>query len=179
MGEAANVESIDALKYFRVAVIKFTEAASTALNDSESDLHDMLRWLENEQLAHWQGQIRKGHDALERAKEALRMKRLYRDSAGRIPAAIEEEKALRLAQFRMEEAERKVQAVKKFTRILQKEIDSYRGATQPLATFLTSQMPVAAARLNEYIKTLEAYIMVAPPDDSAPPAPPAEEHQGS
>src|SRR5215471_3698773 len=105
MAGSAHVESIEALKYFRVSLIKFAETAASALSNAESDTRDMMNWLENEQHAHWQGQIRKRHDLVERAREELRMKKVFRDSAGRVPSAIEEEKALRLAQIRLEEAE--------------------------------------------------------------------------
>src|SRR5262245_19010400 len=121
-----RVESIDALRLFRVALIKFKETAGTALCDAESDMQDMLKWLETEQLTHWQTQIRKRHDVLEKAREQLRSKRLFRDAAGRIPYASEEEKAVRLAQVRIEEAEQKLAAVKKYTRVLRREMDIYK-----------------------------------------------------
>ena len=73
MSEGARVESIDALKHFRVALFKFQEAANAALADAEGDLSSTLNWLENEQYMFWQNQIRKRHELLERAKEAVRM----------------------------------------------------------------------------------------------------------
>jgi hypothetical protein len=181
MSESAHIESIDALRHFRVALIKFAESAMSALGDAESDMINRLRWLENEQLSFWQLQIRRRHDELERAKEALRMKRLFRDSAGRTPHAVEEEKAVRLAQVRLEEAELKLANVKKYARILQKEIEVYKGLVQRLATTLQSEMPVAAAMLDGFVMTLENYIMLAPADQQpqAPrssPEPEGDEH---
>jgi hypothetical protein len=183
MSNSAHVESIDALKHFRVALIKFAEAAGSALADAEAEMQGMMRWLEHEQLSHWQTQIRKRHDLLERAKEALRMKRLFRDSSGRTPHAIEEEKAVRLAQVRVEEAEQKLLNVKKYTRVLQKELDVYKGAVQKVTVTVESELPVAATMLNGYVTTLENYVMLAPADTQAPAAPPAEpstdQQQGS
>ena len=161
MGESAHVESTEALREFRVALAKFVEACNSALSDAEGDLRDTLNWLENEQFSHWQGQIRKRQDLLDRAKEALRMKRLFKDSTGRTPQAVEEEKAVRLCQARVEEAEQKLQNVKKYTRVLQKEIDVYKGGIQRFSTSIQSDIPVAMALLDKWATTLEAYISLA------------------
>ena len=186
MSDGARVESIDALKHFRVALFKFQEAANTALGDAESDLHSTMNWLENEQYTYWQSQIRKRHEIVERCKEAVRMKKVFKDSTGRTPSAVEEEKALLLARRRFEEAETKFANVKKYTRVLQKETESYKGAVQRFATTVQSDIPVAAATLDTLVQTLEQYVMLAPGDASvnAPPstesnAPPPDEQAQS
>jgi hypothetical protein len=173
MSDGARVESIDALKHFRVALFKFQEAANAALGDAESDLHSTMNWLENEQYTFWQSQIRKRHEIAERCKEAVRMKKLFKDSTGRTPSAVEEEKALVMAQRRLEEANTKFANVKKYTRVLQKETESYKGSVQRFATTVQSEIPVAAATLDNLVQTLEQYVMLAPGDAQAS-APAAE-----
>ncbi len=167
MSESARVESIDALKHFRVALFKFAEAANVAMSDAESEMHHVQNWLDNEQLIHWQSQIRKRTDIVGRAKEAVRMKKLFKDSSGRTPSAVEEEKALRIAQARLEEAEQKLLAVKKYTRVLQRETQSYKGSVQRFATTVQSDLPVAAATLDGLIGSLEAYVALTPADAAA------------
>jgi hypothetical protein len=173
MSEGANIDSIDTLKMFRVALFKFAEAANAALGDAESDMQQTLNWLEHEQLSHWQTQIRKRHDILERAKEALRMKKLFKDSSGRTQSAVEEEKALRIAQARLEEAEQKLLNVKKYSRVLQRELQTYKGSVQRFATTIQSDIPVAATMLNQMLIALEQYVSLKPTDDLDIP-PPAE-----
>jgi hypothetical protein len=158
MSEGARIESIDTLKHFRIALVKFAESANVALQDAESDMQQTLNWLENEQLSHWQSQIRKRHDIVERCKEALRMKKLFKDASGRTPNAMEEEKALRAAQAKFEEAEQKLTATKKYSRVLQREIQSYKGAVQRFATSLSAEIPVAAATLDKLLVSLEQYV---------------------
>jgi hypothetical protein len=188
VAEGARVESIDALKHFRVALFKFQESANSALADAEGDLHSTLTWLENEQYMFWQNQIRKRHDLLERAKEALRMKKLFKDSSGRTPSAVEEEKAMLLAKRRLEEAEEKFNNVKKYTRVLQREIQTYKGSVQRFATTVQSDLPVAVAMLDSHVTTLEQYVMLAPGDaqaaspvgsESAPPPAADTEESGT
>ncbi len=82
MSEVARVESVDALKELRVALIKFAETANGALGDSESEVQRMQMWLENDQTSHWQRQIRKLTEVVSRAKEALRMKKVFKDATG-------------------------------------------------------------------------------------------------
>ncbi|HEY7086501.1 MAG TPA: hypothetical protein VH518_00350 [Tepidisphaeraceae bacterium] len=188
MAEGARVESIDALKHFRVALFKFQEAANAALADAEGDLSSTLNWLENEQYMFWQNQIRKRHELLERAKEAVRMKKLFKDSSGRTPSAVEEEKAMLMAKRRLEEAEEKFNNVKKYTRVLQREIQTYKGSVQRFATTVQSDLPVAVAMLDNHVTTLEQYVMLAPGDaqaaspvgsESVPPPPPETEETGT
>lgn len=158
MSEAARVESIDALKHFRIALFKFIESANASLNNGESELRQMQNWLENEQYSHWKGQIHKRHTQVERCKEAIRMKRIFKDAAGRTPNAIDEEKALRIAMVQMEEAEAKFANTKKYSRVLTKEIEVYKGAAQRFATTVQVDLPSAVAMLDQMLASLEAYV---------------------
>jgi|SRR5882672_965953 len=82
MSNPARVESIEALKMFRRAVIKFIEAANVALGDAESEMQRRLNWLENEQDSYWQGQIRKRQEDVSKARDAVRQKKIFKDFAG-------------------------------------------------------------------------------------------------
>jgi type II secretory pathway pseudopilin PulG len=162
MSEGARVESIESLQRMHVALVKFSEAIAIALADAEGELSRTQVWLETEQLSHWQGEIRKRHDTLERAKEAVRMKKLFKDSSGRTPSAVEEEKAARLAQQRLEEAQRKLEATKKYTKVLQREIQNYKGGVQRLATSLADGVPTALQTLSSYSEQLRRYVGYGP-----------------
>src|SRR3712207_6247238 len=113
MSEAARVDSIDALRRFRAAMIKFCDAANVALGDAEADMSRMQNWLENEQASHWQSQVRKRTEIVSKAKDAVRQKKIFKDATGRQQSALDEEKALKIAQARLEEAERKLKAVQR------------------------------------------------------------------
>src|SRR3954464_10011828 len=108
MSDFARVDSVDALRSFRTALVKFMETINVALGDVESDLRRTQVWLETEQLSHWQNQVRLRTEAVAKAKDAVRAKKLYKDSAGRLQSAIDEEKALNVAQRRLAEAEEKL-----------------------------------------------------------------------
>jgi hypothetical protein len=158
MGQSAHVESIDALKHFRVALWKFSEAANVALGDAEADLHRTLSWLENEQLAHWQGQVRKRTELVSRAKEAVRMKKVFKNAVGGRDSVVDEEKALAAAMRALQEAEQKLVSTKQWSRRLQKEILLYKGQVQRFSTSVQSDIPVAVSKLDGMVTALEAYV---------------------
>lgn len=157
-----RLDSVDALQDFRAALWKFIEKARTALGEAEADLQRTLMWLETEQRTYWQHQIHKRTEMVSRAREAVRAKKMFRNVDNTRPSAIEEEKALTIAQRGLEEAHQKSIAVKKYTQQLQKEILLYRGQTQRLASSLQVELPQGAAMLEQLIASVESYLGVAP-----------------
>jgi len=158
MSNTARVDSIDTLKVFRVALIKFGEEANAALASADAEMQRMVGWLERDQLSFWQMNLRKRQEGLSRAQEALRMKKLFPDSSGRFPTPVEEEKAVRKWKAAVEEAEQKIAACKKYVRVLQKAIMDYKGGVQRFATWVEAEVPNAVQRLDRMVGTLEAYV---------------------
>jgi hypothetical protein len=167
MSQIARVESVDALKEFRVALIKFAETANGALGDCESEVQRMQMWLENDQTSHWTSQIRKLTEVVSRAKEALRMKKVFKDATGSKGSYVDEEKALAKATRALDEAQQKMAATKSWARKFPKEASAFKGSIQRMSTFVLSDVPVAAAKLDRMTAALKAYIsFVAPSFDS-------------
>ena len=154
----ARVQSVDALKHFRVALWKFAELANVAIGDAESEVQRTVSWLQGEQQQFWQGQIRKRHEIVNRCKDAVRQKQLFKDSTGRTNSAVDELKALGIAQKRLAEAEQKLLNTKRHSAKLQKEMHMYKGAMQGFATAVASDLPNAVATLDRMVQSLEAYV---------------------
>ena len=74
MSGYARIDNVDALREFRTRLIKFAEVVQTALADAEGEMQRVLVWLETEANTYWSGQIRKRHEAVEKAKDAVRQK---------------------------------------------------------------------------------------------------------
>ena len=168
MGEGARVDSIDALKIFRVALIKFGEEANAALGSAEAEMQRMIGWLERDQVSYWTFQLRKRNEGLSRAQEALRNKKLFPDASGRFPTPVEEEKAVRKWKAAVEEAEQKLANCKKYARILQKAIMDYKGGVQRFSTWVQVETPNAVARLDRMVGKLEAYVALSVPSGGSP-----------
>jgi hypothetical protein len=161
MGESARIDSIAELRAFRVALIKFVDACNVALGDAESDMQRTHQWVERDQLAYWNGQLAKRAELVARAKEAVRMKKLYKSPTGSTQSVVEEEKALRKAIALHEEAGQKIVACKQWARRLQKEIMLYKGGVTRFTSTLGGDVPRALARLDAMASSLEAYATLA------------------
>jgi hypothetical protein len=160
MAQGARVESIDAIKQFRAALIKFAESGNVALTSADSDVDRTLSWLEREQSVYWAGQVRKRHEWVQRCEDAVRQKRLFKGFDGREQSAVDEMKALSNARRMREQAEEKVIAVKKAIQVLGKEGQLYKGRVQKLATTLQSDIPNAVRMLDAMIGHIEQYVSI-------------------
>lgn len=173
----AKVESIEAIANFKRALFKFAEAANAALTDAEADMVGVHRWLEHEQRVYWQNNVRKATELVARCEDALRQKRIFKDSSGRTPSAVDEEKALAKARRMKEHAEQRLENVKRYTPRLQREIMLYKGQVTRLATFVAADIPAAAAKLDKMVAALDAYVNLAGVDASvqSPVSQPSDE----
>src|SRR5580658_6878569 len=117
----AKVDDIDVILEFRMHLVKFITACNTALGDSETEIQRTVNWLENDQQFYWQGKVRSCKEDLSRALEALRQKQVFKDSTGRTPSAVEEQKAVVAAKKKLKEAEEKLAKTKSLAKQLQKQ----------------------------------------------------------
>jgi hypothetical protein len=164
MPDSARVESVDAIKAFRIALVRFAETAVTALADAESDLQRSLHWLESEQTVHWQSEIRRRTAIVVRCKDAIREKRLFKNAVGTYASTQEEEKALKIAQRQLEEAEEKFANTRKYAQRLHRELLLYKGQVQRFATVAEVELPTAAAWLTRVVDLLAGYTDLVPGD---------------
>ena len=167
MPQGANVQSIELLRELQTVLWKFREACVGSLDDVESDLRRTVIWLETEQDTYWKSQIRIRHEVLERAKEALRSKKIFKDASGRPQSVVEEQKALKIAMARMAEAEQKLANVRKWVRALQKEIELYKASVGRLSHSVESLVPAAVHQLDRLMTSLEAYVNLEIPQAAA------------
>jgi len=163
MSDGAHVENFDALKQFKAALRKFGEACDVALGDAESETHRMTNWVELEQSSYWQAQVRKRTELVSRCKDAVRQKRIFKDATGRPQSAVDEEKALKVAERALEEAQQKLTNVKRWSKALPREIELYKGSVQRFATTVRVDVPAAIHRLDKMLASLEAYASLAAP----------------
>lgn len=160
MPVGAKLDSTDAIKTLRVALIKFAELGNVAMSSADSDIDRMIGWLERDQASYWLNQHRKRAEAVTQAEDAVRQKRLFKGVDGTPQSAVDEMKALAIAKRRKEEAEQKLNSVKKALQILKKEAQLYRGRVQRLSTALQSDIPQAVHRLDNYMQHVDAYLAV-------------------
>jgi hypothetical protein len=161
MTQAAHVTSIDALEEFRTALLKFGNEAQAALCAAELEIRRTLDGLD-QQLRRWQTELRVRQEEVVRAKAELsRRKWGHRDGGG--PGTTDQEIALAKAQERLREAETKIETIRRWQRLLPREVHEYEGPARVLAAWLEANLRHTTAILESKIATLEAYAALLPP----------------
>ena len=158
---SAGVNSIDVIRVFRDGLCLFGDDCRAGLTAAEMDAHRASNWL-RDRMADWQLQLKRRKQDLSNAQaELFRMKL---SSAHSEPPGVTEKKELvRKAQRRVEEAEQKIVAIKKWMPVLQHAIEEYHGRSRGLTDILESGVPHALAMLDRMTEALDAYISLAPP----------------
>ncbi|MCG3136324.1 MAG: hypothetical protein HJJLKODD_00151 [Phycisphaerae bacterium] len=157
MAQFARVDKVQVLRDLRVAVCKFADVIKIGLDESDAEIQQMQSWLKNDRLPHWSAQARLRQELLTRAKLDLSRKQAEVSPLGGHPSCVDEKKALQKAKLRLEEAETKLEHTQRWIRELEREAFSYKGSTQALGNLVVLEVPVAIARLDQMIITLEAY----------------------
>jgi len=157
MRDFARVDSIDALKDFRVSLCKFADAIKVGLDEAESEIDRTAIWLKQDQYIHWKRQVRKYQELLTRARIELNRKQQQKTPLGGRYSCVDEKKALAAAKRRFEEAEQKFANVRRWTRQLEQETFAYKGVAQGLIQVVDADVPNALAQLDNMIAALESY----------------------
>jgi len=166
MNGAASVHSIPMLREFRAALATFATEAKESQSVNDMTVRRGIDWFQNDLLKFWQSELRKREDALVNAKAEYERCRMQ-SFGGRAPDCTDQKVAVKKAQVRLETAQEKLKAVKKWSRVLDEEAEEYRGQSQQLSDMMSGDMPKAIAELDRMLAALEAYLGVAAPMGSS------------
>jgi chromosome segregation ATPase len=159
MSQSAHVASIQILVDFQAALCTFSAEAREILSCAQMAVTRTQDWLEHQ--AHlWQAEVRRCEDAVSAARTELARRKMIR-IGDRAPDCTEQEKALRRALQRLDEAETKLATTRRWLPQLRRDIEEYTGATHQLSGFLEGEHPRALALLQMKIDALEAYVHLA------------------
>jgi hypothetical protein len=165
MADLVRVESIDALKRFRAALCKFAEITGAGLDEAEFEIQRTGFWVKQDQQVHWKRQAAHRTELVTRAKLALKQKESQKTALGGRYSCVDEMKALAAAERALEEARRKQESVRRWSRVLDEESFAFQAHTQPLRLMLQADIPTALAQLDQMIVALEAYATPGPPQE--------------
>lgn len=179
MARAAKVTSIDAVEAMTVALERFGEDAAAAMSDLEIELRRALEWIEHDRKIYWAQEVRNGWDRVAAARQELERRRVLHKVADHEPGCREEKKALAEAKRRLQVAQEKVEAVRRWSHAVEKEVNEYRGSVNQLAGWLQADLPRAVAALQRMTGALDAYVRLASTAESlGAPQAAASRHQG-
>lgn len=191
MALPVDVESIAVLRDVRGHLARFGEEAKHALAAAEMEIRRMVDWLNNDQRLHWQAEIRRRREHLANAKSELHRKRTGA-MFGHKAQDSDQKENLRIAKARLDEAEDKLERIRRWIPQLQQAVMEYQSQARPLADMVDGDLERSLATLERMIIALEQYVsMQAPtmateatssaasPTSAQPPAEPAEPPKGS
>ena len=177
MPRRAEVRSFQSVEAFRLALIKYRDAAAAALESAAGEARRTLSWLEGEQTVYWRHAVRDAEQEVTRTQEAYRQKALYKDATGQRQSAVDERVAMEKAKRRLEQCRAAAEATKRHKILLRREVDNFHGRANVMTNLLAADVPAAVAALADAVATLEQYAATRPDvapaagrDDAPPPS---------
>ncbi|MFN0131064.1 MAG: hypothetical protein ACKVW3_00785 [Phycisphaerales bacterium] len=161
MAERARVHESEALRQARAALLEFSEASLVAISSVNAEIMKVSEWLRMDRPAHWKKRVRQGEDEVAGAKMAIMRKRII--SAPEPASVVDEQKALRKVEMKLDHARQKLAATLRWLPVWEKEAMLYQGSCHGLAETIRREIPVAIAKLDRMLASLEAYARIAPP----------------
>jgi hypothetical protein len=169
MSSFARVDSIHALKQFRASLVQFTQAAAVAMEEVDMEIQKTHTWLQQDRYRYWKDKLHNRSEAYTQAKQILNQRQLFERAVQGVPSScVDERKALQAAEQRLRETEHSFQRVRSWIPQMEREMNDYKGRVKGLASALQMDIPKALARLDRMVDSLEAYVVLAPPETPIP-----------
>jgi len=172
MPSRAKVGSTEAIEAFRANLIVYISKARPTLEEISSDVLRVRLWVENNQRAHWEGELRRRSRELEQAQQELfsaRMSPIQKESSIQYMMVHRAKRAV-------DEAQAKLRLIRHWTRNFDNRVQPLLKQTEKLHTVLAHDLGKAVADLTQILATLAAYTEVAAPAQlggpGAAPSPP-------
>jgi hypothetical protein len=163
MPQQAQVTSHEAIELFRSQLIVFLSKARPALEEVSGEVHRLRQWLQTDQRRNWEKELKIRRRRLEEAQAELFSAKLSKLQAGTTLPFM----AMQRAQRAVQEAEAKLDILKKWDRELDNRTDPLVKQIEQTHGYLTTDGAKAIAHLAQIIKSLEAYANVLAPGISS------------
>lgn len=163
MSQGAQVGSVAAIEAFQAALATYIDESKQALTMIDLEIRRAVDWVRIDRAEHWKHEIRRAGEAVNRAKDDLHRCISFKSMENYTPSCVDERKALQRAQERLRHAEMKAEAVRKWTRAMQHELNEYAGRIVQFNAALEGDIPKAIATLGRILDTLDRYIHTTAP----------------
>lgn len=153
----AHIDSPDVLKHFRERFVKFDAECRQALSSVAGDVSQVSEWLRREQLAHWKRELQRRDEKVLQARLDY-IRATQEDKYHRKVSGVDEKKALEKAMRMKQEAEQKIEKVKKWILTLDQKTSKLLLPCASFASHLERTTPVALGRLDRMMDKLDDYL---------------------
>jgi hypothetical protein len=156
MNQSANVTSIDAVRAFRTALVKFEENARDAVISLELEIRRAVHWIEVDRRRYWPEQVKQASEELIEARNALERCQLKYGSE-EAPSCYEQKKDYERAKRRLRYCEDQVRKVKQWAQIIRQELTQFDGQKAQMTVCIDTDLPRAIAAIGNMLNALERY----------------------
>lgn len=163
MSSQAEVHSVEALRDFRAALALYGEDVLAALGAADAEIRRTVQWLQQDRPFYWQEQIKRRRDRVAAARADLFRLKLQKTPEHH-PSLAEPKERLRQAEAALQDAEKRLLAVRKWQPALQQAALEYHASVQRLKDLAAADVPRAMGLLARIVEALEAYLLVQPPE---------------
>lgn len=159
---SANVADLEVIQSLRETLVHFAERLIVALSTTDAEITGAYRFLE-ERKHSWSLKLKELEEYLVEAKLYLGRKELDRFFGYKIDATVAEEE-VRKAKVKRNNAETKIQNIKKWKPKLDHMVRDYTGPKLGLLRWAETDVPRAIALLDSKLDALEKYLALIAPD---------------
>jgi hypothetical protein len=188
MSGAARVRAIDAVEAVAVALRRFQEEVSVALDELQLQIYRAAQWIDADLPHQWKAAERRAWDDLAAARVQLEQARTMKRIAEHDPACREEKQAVEKSLRRVQRIQATLDGLRRWRHTVEKAINEYRSRSQHLRGWLDADLPRGLAALARMTAALDAYLTVpgldpratvlsagtAPDEPTEPPVAPAK-----
>jgi len=153
MPDRAKVTSLEAIENFRAKLIIYRDKAGRVLDEVSDEAIRMRLWLENDQPAYWENQMRR----LARELEQRQQEFFSAQMSGLREASYMQQLAVQKAKRAIRDAEEKLRVVRNWRRQFDHQVEPAARQVEKFRHTVSHEMGLAVAWLNELIKTLSDY----------------------
>jgi hypothetical protein len=163
MSGQADVKSIDTLAFVKAALASYAHESGQALAEVEIEGRRAVEWITVDRAEFWKGEVRRSADLVNKAMKDLEHCRTFKKVGDNQPSCIEEKKNLEKAKARLAMAEQKLEAVRRWTPVVQQQFRETGVRIVHFRDIIDVQIPKAIARMERMLKSLDAYRSVSGP----------------
>jgi len=163
MSTQADVKSLDTLAFVKAALAAYAHETGGALDEIELEGRKAVDYITVDRAAYWKAEVRRCGDLVNEAIKDLEHCRTFKKVGDNQPSCVEEKKALEKARAKLADAERRAEAVRRWTPVV---LQQFRDACVRLVHFrevVDVDCPRAIARIEKMLRSLEAYGQVSSP----------------
>lgn len=184
MAERASVGSVEALRAFKPAVIKFAELTQAALSTAESSATRTLDWIVHDQQPRLKREARRLQEEVTRARTRM-ISRMDPGQDNPQPK-VDDRLAVDAARRKLRAVEERLDQTRRWSRQLQRALEEYRGSVSQLGWYVRGELGQAVGALDQMSDILDSYAQVGKPRKATPPQtpdapaapPPTDEQRG-